>query len=162
MLATVPRATSPLTIAADRLRAGQRARAGLRPPTFASPEQEAFFESEAPELLYSGWMGAGKSRILCEKAWSLALHHPGAELGIFRKVRASMPATTERTFWEEVADLRYVVARNRSESGSTSPSPATARRGSGSSGSIRTRRPAPRRRSARSTSTGPASTRRSS
>jgi hypothetical protein len=121
MLATVPRATSPLTIAADRLRAGQRARAGLRPPTFASPEQEAFFESEAPELLYSGWMGAGKSRILCEKAWSLALHHPGAELGIFRKVRprcrrrpsgrsgrrsptsaTSSPATAPRT-WVDLA-----------------------------------------------------------
>ena len=25
---------------------------------------ETFYESEAPELLYSGWMGAGKSRIL--------------------------------------------------------------------------------------------------
>lgn len=105
-----------LSGAADKLRAGGRARAGLRPPEFASDEQRAFFESEAPELLYSGWMGAGKSRILCEKAWSLALHHPGAELGIFRKVKASMPATTIRTFWEEVADLRYVVKVNRTES----------------------------------------------
>lgn len=101
---------------ADRLLAGQRARDGIREPEFASAEQEAFFRSRAPEIVYSGWMGAGKSRILCEKAWSLALGHPGAELGIFRKVKASMAATTIRTFWEEVSDARYVVATNKSES----------------------------------------------
>lgn len=109
-------APNPLAIAAEKLRAGQRAREGLEPPTFANPEQEAFFESTAPELLYSGWMGAGKSRILCEKAWHLGLRHPGAQLGIFRKVHKSLAATTERTFWRDVADPRYVAARNKTES----------------------------------------------
>lgn len=60
-------------------------------------------------------MGAGKSRALVDKAWWLARHYPGAELGVFRKIHASLVATTERTFWQEVADLRYVLARHKSE-----------------------------------------------
>ncbi|HEV8489037.1 MAG TPA: phage terminase large subunit [Candidatus Limnocylindrales bacterium] len=115
MIATPSAGDAVLTGLADRLLAGQRARAGLSRPEFASPEHERFFESTAPEILVSGWMGAGKSRVLCEKAWSLALAYPGAELGIFRKVRASLAATTERTFWEDVADRRYVVGRNKTE-----------------------------------------------
>lgn len=105
----------PLLIAAERIEAGVRARSGLGRPAFASIEQEAFFDSRAPELLYSGWMGAGKSRILCEKAWWLALRHPGSTMGIFRKVASSLPATTMRTFFRDVADPSYIVDRNRSE-----------------------------------------------
>jgi hypothetical protein len=66
-------------------------------PRFASEEQRRFLHSHARELLYSGWMGAGKSRILCEKGWHLAKLYPGATIGIFRKVAASLPATTLRT-----------------------------------------------------------------
>ena len=76
-------------------------------PSFASPEQEAFFGSRERELLYSGWMGAGKSRILCEKALRVAVDHPGCTVGVFRKVAASLPATTLRTF------LRDVMARHQ-------------------------------------------------
>jgi phage terminase large subunit len=82
---------------------------------FASPEHEAFFLSEAPEIVASGWMGAGKSRILCEKAWFLAQKYPAAQFGIFRKVAASLPATTERTFWRDVAEPNKIVKRNKSE-----------------------------------------------
>lgn len=85
-------------------------------PAFASPEQRAFFDSRAPELLYSGWMGAGKSRVLCEKAWYLAQRYPGATIGVFRKVRASMDATTLRTFLRDVLDVRLLEARNLSQS----------------------------------------------
>lgn len=84
-------------------------------PRFASPEQEAFYKSTARELLYSGWMGAGKSRILCEKAWHLAQAYPGITLGIFRKVAASLPATTLRTFLKDVMVLDQVRAWNLGE-----------------------------------------------
>jgi phage terminase large subunit len=60
-------------------------------------------------------MGAGKSRIICEKVWHLALRYPGATFGIFRKTQASLSATTERTFWRDVADPSRVTARNKSE-----------------------------------------------
>lgn len=78
-------------------------------------------------------MGAGKSRVLCQKAWDLAIGYPGAELGLFRKVQASLVATTERTFWQDVADPRAVLDRNRTEhwvdvgSGSRRAFPARAR-----------------------------------
>jgi hypothetical protein len=85
-------------------------------PTFASREQERFFDSTAREVLYSGWMGAGKSRILCEKGWAIASQYPGCTVGIFRKVAASLPATTLRTFQRDVMDLRHIRKRNLTES----------------------------------------------
>lgn len=84
-------------------------------PVFANPQQEQFFDSKAPEILYSGAMGAGKSRILCEKAWNLALRYPGVTGAIFRKVASSLPATTMRTFFRDVADPSRITSRNRSE-----------------------------------------------
>ncbi len=85
-------------------------------PTFASDEQERFYDSHAPELLYSGWMGAGKSRILCEKAWSIAVEYPGCTVGVFRKVAASLPATTLRTFQRDVMKQERIAKRNLTES----------------------------------------------
>ena len=116
MLAIAPRETAARSYAADALRAGQRVRDGIASPEFASPVHRRFYESRAPELLGSGWMGVGKSRLLCEKAWHLALEYPGSELALFRKVHKSLAATTERTFWQEVVDPRYVVARNQTDS----------------------------------------------
>ena len=84
-------------------------------PQFASTKQEEFFDSKAPELLYSGAMGAGKSRILCEKAWYLAQQYPGATFGIFRKAANSLHATTLRTFERDVMDVSLLRARNRTE-----------------------------------------------
>lgn len=95
-----------------RLLSSLRAELG---PSFANPAQRTFFDSTVPELLYSGAMGAGKSRILCEKAWSLAVRYPGVTVGIFRKVAASMPATTMRTFFRDVAVPSRIAARNKSE-----------------------------------------------
>lgn len=95
----------------------ERARraAFLAPPDFANDQQSRFYASRAPELLYSGAMGAGKSRILCEKAWSLAKLHPGATLGLFRKTANSLAATTHRTFERDVVDVSQIASRNRSE-----------------------------------------------
>ncbi len=84
-------------------------------PAFANDEQETFFDSHAPEILYSGAMGAGKSRILCEKAWAVANTYRGVTVGIFRKVRASLAATTLRTFTRDVMDPALMAGRNLSE-----------------------------------------------
>lgn len=84
-------------------------------PEFANDQQQVFFESRAPEILYSGAMGAGKSRILCEKAWAVANRYPGVTVGIFRKVRASLAATTFRTFTRDVMDPELLAGRNLSE-----------------------------------------------
>src|SRR3954469_12234143 len=86
-------------------------------PRFANDQQRAFFDSRAPEVLYSGAMGAGKSRIGCEKILDLALRYPGAQFGIARKTAVSLTATTERTFWRDVMPgrLQYLVARNKSD-----------------------------------------------
>ena len=86
------------------------------PAEYASPEHRRFFESRAPELIASGWMGAGKSRVLCQKAWNVARMYPGVTVALFRKTAASIPATTGRTFERDVVDHRYIAKRNRSES----------------------------------------------
>jgi PBSX family phage terminase large subunit len=85
------------------------------PPTYASAEHRRFFESKAPEIVASGWMGAGKSRVLCQKAWWVARTYPGVTVALFRKTAASLPATTARTFERDVVDMRYVSKRNKSE-----------------------------------------------
>lgn len=84
-------------------------------PDFANVAQRSFFDSRAPELIYSGAMGAGKSRILCEKARQCALDYPGVTIGMFRKVAASLPATTMRTFFRDVLRPGDIVRQNRSE-----------------------------------------------
>jgi hypothetical protein len=105
-----------LVLGALSARARQAAaEADPQPLAFASPEHERFYRSEAPEIVASGWMGAGKSRVLCQKAVDLALRYPGSELGIFRKVGSSLAATTERTFWQDVVDPRLVRDRHRGE-----------------------------------------------
>lgn len=100
---------APLT---DEERRAIRATLG---PRFASEEQRAFLHSQAREVLYSGWMGAGKSRILCEKAWHLAKLYPGITVGVFRKVAASLPATTLRTFLRDVVEPHLIAKRNLTE-----------------------------------------------
>lgn len=71
-------------------------------PKFANPQQREFFESHARELVYSGAFGAGKSRILCEKALYVAREYPGVPIAIVRKVAASLAATTRMTYVKDV------------------------------------------------------------
>ena len=84
-------------------------------PDFANAQQRGFFNSHAPEVLYSGAMGAGKSRIGAEKIQWLALEYPGAQFGIVRKTAHSLNATTARTFWRDVVQSRFIVGRNKTE-----------------------------------------------
>lgn len=89
------------------------------PLDYASEDHIAFFESRHLELVASGWMGAGKSRILCQKAWNVARRYPGVTVGLFRKAQNSIAATTERTFERDVVDRDYLLpghfGRNKSE-----------------------------------------------
>lgn len=105
--------------AMDRLRALPRPyleaiRAELG-PKFVNPQQARFFDSEAPEVLYSGAFRAGKSRIGCEKAYQLAKRYPGIPIGIFRKTAASLAASTERTLLHDVIPRSEIVKSNRTE-----------------------------------------------
>lgn len=84
-------------------------------PEFANDQQRTFFDSRAPELLYSGAFGAGKSQILCRKAYDLGSRHPGIPIGIFRKVGASLAATTMRTFFQFVVPRGAITKQNKSE-----------------------------------------------
>lgn len=84
-------------------------------PAFVNPQQRDFFDSEAPEVLYSGAFRAGKSRIGCEKAYWLAKRYPGIPIGIFRKTAASLAASTERTLLHDVIPRREIVKSNRTE-----------------------------------------------
>lgn len=89
------------------------------PLDYASAEHLAFFASRHLELVASGWMGAGKSRILCQKAWMVARRYPGVTIGLFRKAQNSIAATTERTFERDVVDRSLLAGghegRNKSE-----------------------------------------------
>lgn len=71
-------------------------------PQFVNPQQVAFFDSQAPEILYSGAFRAGKSRVGCEKAWYLARRYPGIPIGIFRKVAATIERSTQQTLLHDV------------------------------------------------------------
>ena len=87
------------------LRARLRAKgATIEPdrPSFVNPQQVAFFDSQAPEILYSGAFRAGKSRVGCEKAWYLARRYPGIPIGIFRKVAATIERSTQQTLLHDV------------------------------------------------------------
>lgn len=85
------------------------------PVEFASSEHRQFFESRHLELVASGWMGAGKSRVLCQKAWMVARRYPGVTVGLFRKTQNAIPHTTGRTFERDVVDRRYISRRNKTD-----------------------------------------------
>jgi PBSX family phage terminase large subunit len=85
------------------------------PDDFASAEHLAFYDSHHSEIVASGWMGAGKSRVLTEKAWNVARTYPGVTVALFRKAQNSIAHTTERTFERDVLDRRYLAKRNKTE-----------------------------------------------
>src|SRR5437762_13244786 len=89
------------------------------PLDYASASHLEFFRSHHLELVASGWMGAGKSRVLCQKAWNVAMRYPGVTVGLFRKTQNSIAATTQRTFERDVVDRDYLLpgyeGRNKSE-----------------------------------------------
>jgi PBSX family phage terminase large subunit len=108
-----------VNVSAGRLRSLPRAtlealRAELG-PRFVNAQQRAFFDSDAPEVLYSGAFRAGKSRIGCEKAYYLAKTYPGIPIGIFRKTAASLPASTERTLLVDVIPAGSIARSNAAQ-----------------------------------------------
>jgi hypothetical protein len=84
-------------------------------PRFVNDQQRVFFDSEAPEVLYSGAFRAGKSRIGAEKALSLARRYPGIPIGIFRKTAVSLYASTERTLLVDVLPRAEIARSNASQ-----------------------------------------------
>ncbi|MFI4998223.1 MAG: phage terminase large subunit, partial [Hyphomicrobiales bacterium] len=84
-------------------------------PRFVNEQQRAFFDSQAPEVLYSGAYRAGKSRIGCEKAFYLAREFPCIPIGIFRKTAASLAASTERTLLQDVVPRPAIAQHNLTE-----------------------------------------------
>jgi PBSX family phage terminase large subunit len=83
-------------------------------PRFINPQQQVFFDSEAPEVLYSGAFRAGKSRIGCEKGYYLARRYPGITIGIFRKIAADLEASTQTTLFKDVVPAGAIVRSNDS------------------------------------------------
>lgn len=61
------------------------------------PSQREFMESASPELMFSGAFGAGKTRILCEKAFYLSAKYPNNFGLIVRKTFNSLKHTTLRS-----------------------------------------------------------------
>jgi len=84
-------------------------------PRFVNDHQRIFFDSMAPEVLYSGAFRAGKSRIGCEKAVYLARSYPGIPIGIFRNTAASLAASTERTLLVDVLPRAEIAASPASQ-----------------------------------------------
>jgi PBSX family phage terminase large subunit len=84
-------------------------------PRFVNPQQRTFFDSHAPEVLYSGAFRAGKSRIGCEKAYYLARSYPGIPIGIFRKSASSLYASTERTLLVDVIPPGAIARSNAAQ-----------------------------------------------
>jgi phage terminase large subunit len=113
VLATLPENEALAILALGAASLKQRAARPRRVVTFANQQQRTFYESTSPEILYSGAMGAGKSRILCEKAWYVASTFPGVTVGIFRKTADSIEATTQRTFERDVVEWDLLRGRNK-------------------------------------------------
>jgi len=83
------------------------------------PRQMDFLMSEAPECMYSGAVGAGKTRILCLKTVMRATHAGAREL-LIRKTLTSLKGTTLKTLLEGDGDMPpilppYSYTHNRSE-----------------------------------------------
>jgi len=72
------------------------------------PKQMRILKCTAPEMLISGGFGSSKTRIGCIKAFVHA-SVPGSLVGIFRKTRTSLMASTIRTLLEPESQLPPVI-----------------------------------------------------
>lgn len=77
--------------------------------------QQGFQESKAANLLFSGAFGAGKSVALCAKGLKLSLDYPNNFGLLCRKVRATMPQTTIKTFFELICPNELIDNYNKTE-----------------------------------------------
>lgn len=72
-------------------------------------------ESTAPELLYSGSFGGGKTLTGCRKALFLAQRYPGTTVGVFRKRLKHVKQTTMETFRKEVCPPEHIVKESKAD-----------------------------------------------
>lgn len=72
-------------------------------------KQRLFLETPATEVLYSGAVGAGKTRALCTKGYVLNLLYPGNRGLLVRKEFTTLPASTLKTLLEEVIPPHMVI-----------------------------------------------------
>jgi len=79
------------------------------------PAQREFMESLAPELLYSGAFGAGKTRIGCEKGYFFSIRYPGNKGLIVRKEFSSLKATTMDTWFRYVCPEEVIESYNKQD-----------------------------------------------
>jgi len=80
-----------------------------------NPSQGGFVASSAPQVLFSGAFGSGKTVALTTKALKLSLDYPGNFGLLCRKTRASMTHTTIRTWREQVCPGELVAEYNKTE-----------------------------------------------
>lgn len=73
------------------------------------PAQAKFMKCAAPEILFSGSWGCGKTRVLCEKVLLLCIRYPGNRVGLFRRTAKACKATTLRKLLERDGDLPPVI-----------------------------------------------------
>ena len=77
--------------------------------------QDDFVKYTGSRALFSGAFGAGKSVALCAKGLKLSLDYPKNFGFLCRKVRASLPQTTLKTFMELVCPQELIREYNKSE-----------------------------------------------
>ena len=77
--------------------------------------QGGFVSSTSPRCLFSGAWGAGKTIALCAKALKLSIDYPGNFGLLCRKVRATLPQTTIKTWFEKVCPQELIAGYNKSE-----------------------------------------------
>ena len=87
------------------------------------PAQTRFVRSRAPELMFSGAFGAGKTRALCDKIVMLSLTQPRNRGLLCRKTEVSVRATTLRTLLDGDGALppAYPPASSGGTAGQTAP-----------------------------------------
>jgi len=79
-----------------------------------TPQQEQFIQAEEDTVIFSGAVGAGKSRAIVLDAYKEAITHPGSRILITRKEYSSLRKSTMQT-WYEVIPRSHVIDHNKSE-----------------------------------------------
>ncbi len=78
--------------------------------------QKTFMESVAPDLLYSGSFGAGKSKVGCEKGYFLSAKYNNNVGAIIRKTFSSLRITTMVTWERDVCPPSHIADFNHQTS----------------------------------------------
>lgn len=78
------------------------------------PPQAAFLRSKAKIRGYGGAMGGGKSRTLCEDAFTAMLAYPGIKYVVARAQHTSIIETTKKTMLEQVIPSALIAGAKAS------------------------------------------------